>query len=383
MRIAKRFQGRGQSPIRAMTVRCEAVGGVNLGQGLCRVPPPDDLLKTAAKSFVSFDHSYSYAEGDTGFRAALAEALDRHQGMDVDPDRQIVATVGATGAFNATLAAFLDPGDGMLVLEPFYGYHVACMRFFGVVPQPVALRAPSFTIEREALEAAVTETTRAIVVCTPSNPTGRRFTADELAAVVEVAREHDLLIVTDEIYEHIYYTEGPHLSPARVGDAADRTVMISGLSKSYSVPGWRLGYTVAPPELTAAIRTAADTLTVCAPTPLQQAACHALRFPDTYYEDLRTLYRRKRDRLAEAFADCGAEVDLPEGAYYLFVNCAGLGVKTGHEAADLLLDRAGVATIPGEAFYVDDPGVPYVRACFSLEDDLLEEAARRLRERVP
>ncbi|QMU69983.1 pyridoxal phosphate-dependent aminotransferase [Streptacidiphilus sp. P02-A3a] len=380
MQTANRLKGLEQSPIRAMTQRCEAVGGINLGQGLCRVPPSVELLEAAAHDFPSIDHSYSYAEGDAGFRADIADKILRYQGLDVDPSRQIVATVGATGAFNAVLSAFLNPGDGVLVLEPFYGYHVACLRFFGIVPQPVRLEAPAFTVEREALQAAVTARTRAIVICTPGNPSGRRFTTEELEVVVAVAEEHDLLIITDEIYEHIYFSPGRHISPATIPGAAERTVLISGLSKTYSIPGWRLGYAVASPDLSRSIRGAADALTVCAPTPLQQAARHALRFPESYYENLRDLYDGKRALLTAAFEAAGAKVGKPEGAYYLFVDCSGLGARSGHEAAELLLEKAKVATIPGEAFYLDDPGIPYVRACFSHPDDLLREAAQQLRE---
>lgn len=375
---AKRMAGLKQSAIRAMTARCEAVGGINLGQGLCQVAPPRSLLEAGAAGFAAASHSYSYAEGDPGFLRAVAEKLGRDNGLTVDPANGIVTTIGATGAFTATLTALFDPGDGIIVLEPFYGYHMSAIKLLELEPQPVPLRAPEFRLDADALRAAVTERTRAIVVCTPANPSGRRLTTEELGQIAAVADEHDLVVVTDEIYEYIYYTEGRHVSPATVDGLAARTVTISGLSKSYSVPGWRLGYATAAPDLLAPIRTAADTLAVCAPTPLQQLAVHALTLPESYYTDLRALYDGKRRRLADAFAAAGLTPNEPEGAYYLFVDCSALGVADGWQAADMLLDQTGVATVPGEAFYLTKPDRPYVRACFSVPDETLEDVGRAL-----
>jgi len=378
IRTANRLSDMQQSAIRTMTQRCEAVDGINLGQGLCRTPPPQSLMKHAAQQVVAVDHSYSPAQGDRGFRVALADKLTRYNGLLVDPDTDVVATIGASGAYNAALLAFLDPGDGVVLLEPHYGYHLAALRLYGLQPQPVQLTAPDFQIDWAALEEAITQRTRAIVVCTPANPSGRRFGRAELEIVAALAEEHDLLVITDEIYEHIYYTGTPHLSPATVGDLWDRTITISGLSKTYSIPGWRLGYAVGPAELISKVRVVADTLVVCAPTPLQQLATHALALPDSYYRELRALYEDKKKRLTAAFEATGLTMSSPEGAYYLLVDCSALAVDSGWAAAELILERTRVATVPGEAFYLASPRYPIVRVCLSVADNAIDLAAERL-----
>lgn len=249
---------------------------------------------------------------------------------------------------------------------------------YGLQPQPVQLSDPGFRLARAALEAAITDRTRAIVVCTPANPSGRRLDRQELEVVAAVAEEHDLLVITDEIYEHIYYTDAPHLSPATVSGLWHRTITISGLSKTYSIPGWRLGYAVGPAELIEPVRIAADTLVVCAPTPLQQLAVSALGLPGSYYQDLRNLYQDKRKRLTSAFESAGLAVNDPEGSYYLLVDCTALGVTDGWAAAEEILGSARVATVPGEAFYLTSPPRPTVRVCLSVADEDIERATEQL-----
>lgn len=387
--VATRVASMSQSVIRSMTQRCRAAGGVNIGQGLCLVEPPAGLLEAAAGDFADVSHSYSPAEGNPGLLEDLSRKLRRDNGINADPARQIVVTVGATGALNATLLALLRPGDGVLLLEPFYGYHLTSVLLADLVPQPVRLIGPGFLLDPSALAAAVRPDTRALIVCTPANPSGHRMTRAELAAIAEVAERHDLLVITDEIYEYIYYGAEPHLSPTTVDGLADRTMTITGFSKSYSIPGWRLGYVTGPAELIAGVRVVADATSVCAPTPLQELARHALALPDSYYRDLRQMYDRKRQRLSAGFMAAGLPVSAPEGAYYLFVDCSLLGFSDGWSASDSLLTEAGVAVIPAEAFYLDPPDNPYVRACFSLPDRALDEAADRLlrvsdrRPRIP
>jgi aminotransferase len=369
-----------------MTERCVAVGGVNLGQGLSRTPPPAALLEHAADHFAEVDHSYSLAQGDAAFREAVARKLASYNGVDVDPENGVVATIGATGAYNATLIAHLDPGDGLLLPEPFYGYHRTVAELQGIVPQPVRSAAPGFRLDADVLEAAATDRTRAIVLCTPGNPSGRRITREEIETVARFAESRDLLVITDEIYEHIYYATGSHLSPASFEALAGRTITISGLSKTYSVPGWRLGYAAGPADLMASVRLAADALSVCAPTPLQQLAVRALELPESFYTGMRADYRAKRDRVAAAFRSAGLTTNDPEGAYYLLVDCSPLGFRDGHEAAEFILSTAGIATIPGEAFHMGPAPYPYVRACFAVtETDLgrVEEILEKTDFRLP
>lgn len=378
VKVANRIRGLQQSPLRAMTVRCQEVGAINLAQGLSQVPPPASLLAEGARDFGNVGHSYSPPEGLAVFREAVADKLKRCSGLSVEPATQVVATVGATGALMATLAALLDAGDGVLLFEPFYSYHLAALRVLDLRPEPVRLIGPDFEITEESLRAAVTDRTQAMILCTPNNPSGRRLTVAELMIISAFAEERDLLVFTDEVYEDIYFGSAPHIAPAAVGNLGGRTVTISSLGKSFSIPGWRLGYVCGPEELMGLIRIAADSFVVCAPAPLQELGARALRLGDEYYRDLRAMYDRKRRALAEGIAAAGLSPNEPEGSYYLFVDCSRMGVASGAEAAEILLQRSLIGTVPGEAFYLGQPERPYVRVCFSLPDKVIAEAVNRL-----
>lgn len=299
------MQGMQQSAIRAMTVRCVEAGAINLAQGLCQVPPPPSILAEGSRDFKSLGHSYSPAEGLSVFREAVADKLNRYSRLSVEPTTGVVATVGATGALMAALMAMLDAGDGVLIFEPFYGYHLSALKMLALRPEPVRLVAPDFEITEESLRAAVTSQTRAMIVCTPNNPSGRRLTEAELLIISAIAEEHDLLVITDEVYADIYFGPAAHIAPATVGNLGDRTLTISSLSKSFSIPGWRLGYVCGPERLMGLVRVAADSLVGCAPTPLQEIGARALRLGDEYYRDLRQMYGAKRRVLMEGFAAAG------------------------------------------------------------------------------
>ena len=377
-KIGKRMRGMQQSSIRAMTARCQELDAINLAQGLCQVPPPPSLLVESARDFGKVDHSYSPAEGLGVFRDAVADRLKRHSGLSVDPSTEVVTTIGATGGLLATLTALLDAGDGVLVFEPFYSYHLSALKVLNLRPEPVRLAAPTFEITEEGLRAAITEHTRAMIVCTPNNPSGRRFTEAELMIVSAVAEEHDLLVISDEVYADIYFGSDPHLAPATVGGLGERTLTISSLSKSFSIPGWRLGYVCGPAPLMSTVRLAADALVGCAATPLQEFGARALRMGDDYYRDLRATYDGKRRALAAGFTAAGLSPNEPEGAYYLLVDCSAMGVASGTEAAEVLLERTRIGTVPGEAFYLNPPERPYVRVSFSLSNDVITEVVTRL-----
>jgi len=378
VKVATRMRGLQQSTLGAMTVRCQELGAINLAQGLSQVPPPASLLADGAREFEHIGHSYSQPEGLAVFREAVAHKLKRSSGLSVEPTTQVVATVGATGALMATLTAMLDPGDGVILFEPFYSYYLSSLKVLDLCPEPVRLAGPDFEISEESLRAAITDRTRAMIVCTPNNPSGHRLTAAELKIISAVAEEHDLLVITDEVYEDIYFDSDPHIAAATVGNLNERTVTISSLGKAFSIPGWRLGYVCGPEQLIGAIRIAADSLVVCAPAPLQELGARALMLGEDYYRDLRAMYDRKRRTLAEGFAAAGLSPNEPEGAYYLFVDCSRMGVATGVEAAEILLERNLIGTVPGEAFYLNQPDRPYVRACFSLPDEVIAEAVGRL-----
>lgn len=379
MRIARRLQNLAQSDIRRMTRECERVGGINLGQGICDLPTPELVREGAIQAIRENRSTYSFAEGTLELRKAISEKLRRDNGLAADAASEICVTVGASGAYAAAINALLDPGDGILLFEPYYGYHLNAALVSGLVPQFVTLSPPDFTLREEALEAAITPKTRAVVVCTPSNPSGKMFSREDLSALARVAKKQNLLVITDEIYEYIRYDGRPHVSPATVGGLRDRTVSIMGLSKTFSITGWRLGYAVAPAELARAITLVNDLYYVCAPTPLQLGAAAGFAAPQSYFDELQSGYQRKRDSICSALSAAGLPPIVPQGAYYVLADCSRLGLPTSRDAAMHVLETARVASVPGSAFYRGAEGEKLLRFCFAKDDGVLDEACRRLR----
>lgn len=378
-RIARRLQGLVQSDIRRMTRECDRVQGINLGQGVCDLPTPPLVRDGAIEAIRARKSTYSYPEGILELRRAIAEKLARENGLAADPLTEIAVTVGATGAFAAAIHALLDPGDGVLFFEPYYGYHLNAAILAGLVPHYLALAPPGFELSEADLRAALRPDTRAVVVCTPANPSGKMFTRKELEMLERVARERDLLVITDEIYEYIRYDGREHISPASIPGMWERTVSILGLSKTFSITGWRLGYAVGPASMIGPITTAHDLFYVCAPTPLQHGVAAGFRAPQSFFDDLASDYARKREMTCSALEEAGLVPITPEGAYYVLADIGDLGFANAREAAMHLLERTGVATIPGSAFYHDATGERFLRLCFAKEDDVLAEACRRLR----
>lgn len=366
-----------------MTRECDRVGGINLGQGLGDLPPPEAVVAGAKRALDERPHSYTYPEGIPELREAIAAKLARDNGIDADPRDEIVVTVGSSGAFTCALHALLDPGDGLLLLEPYYGYHLNTAIVAGIEPRFATLEPPDFALTADRLRAALRPNTRAIVVCTPSNPSGKMFDRAEIEAVADVARERDLLVITDEIYEYIRYDGRDHVSPATVADLRERTVTIMGLSKTFSITGWRLGYAVAPPAMARAIALVHDLFYICAPAPLQYGALAGFAAPPEALCDLAATYQRKRDRLCAALADAGMRPIVPQGAYYVLARIDHFGYETARACAMDLLERGGVAAVPGSAFYRGREGDGLLRFCFAKRDDELDEACRRLRRFAP
>jgi aminotransferase len=368
-----------QSDIRRMTRECVRAGGINLGQGICDTPTPP-IVEEAARQAI-LDHStYSKFEGVDPLRAAIANKLRAYNRVGYDPEGELVVTIGATGAFAATVMALLDPGDEVILFEPYYGYHVNTLLVAGVKPVVVPMTPPHWDIDFAAVAAAVTPRTRAILVNTPSNPCGKVWRRDEVEAVGAIARAHDLLIFTDEIYEYLVFDGREHVSPASVEGLWDRTVSISGYSKTFSITGWRLGYVAAPRPLAEPIGLINDLFYVCAPTPLQHAVARGIEaLPDTYYTQLRDDYWRKRDLICGALRDVGLTPYDPQGAYYVLADVSALGASSARDAAMTLLERAGVASVPGTAFFQGARGEGLVRFCFAKSLEVLEAACDQMR----
>ncbi|CAL1238911.1 pyridoxal phosphate-dependent aminotransferase [Candidatus Methylocalor cossyra] len=381
--LSRRIADLQSSDIRLMTRACERVGGINLGQGLGDLPTPPSVREGAITAIQTNRNRYSLPEGIGELRRAIAAKLIRDNALDADPEREIVVTPGATGAFAAALTALFDPGDGIVLPEPYYGYHLNTIRLCDLDPHFLTLQGPGFELEEAALRSALRPNTRAILLCTPSNPSGKMLSEEEIRRVERVAADHDLLVITDEIYEYLTYDGRQHRSPAAVGGLRERTVSIFGFSKTFSITGWRLGYVVAPEPLAAAINLVNDLLYVCAPTPLQYGVLEGLRAAPDYFTHLRATYQRKRDLLCEGLAAAGLEPLIPNGAYYVLADIGRFGYPNAKAGALALLEQTGVAGVPGSAFYRSGEGERLIRFCFAKEDAVLREAVARLRRFRP
>ncbi len=368
-----------ESVIREMTRRALASGAVNLAQGFPDFAAPSELKEAAKRAIDEEYNQYAITHGSPNFRAAIADKARSYNQIACDPDRNITVTCGATEAMVATMLAVINPGDEVVIFEPFYENYGPDVILAGATPKYVALRAPDFSIDRAELEAAFSPRTKAIVVNTPHNPTGKVFTRAELETIAALCNRFDTLAITDEIYEHIIYGGARHVSIATLPGMAERTVTISGLSKTYSVTGWRLAYAIAPEPVTAAIRKVHDFLTVGAPHPLQEAGATALRLPESFYANLAAMYERKRAALYAALSGAGLRCSAPAGAYYIMAEIGHLGFRDDFAAAAFLLEEVGVAAVPGSSFYHrPELGRDLLRFTFSKSDDTIARAARRL-----
>jgi len=383
--ISRRVQGFTESVIREMTRVNAEYGGVNLAQGFPNFQPPKELLEAAHRALDGDFHQYAITWGARNLREAVARKFERFYGQPVNPGTQVTVCCGSTEAMLATLLAVLDPGDEIIIFEPFYENYGPASIISGARPVYVPLEPPEFTFDPDRLARAFSPTTRAIVFNSPNNPTGKVFSLRELEIIAELCQRHDALAVTDEIYEHIVYDGRRHIPIATLPGMRDRTVTISGVSKSYSVTGWRIGYTISPPDIAVGIRRAHDFITVGAPAPLQEAAVTALDFPEAYYVGLREAYQARRDLLRPLLEKAGFRSYEPRGAYYILTECAHfierLGLADDTAFAMYLIRECGVATVPGSSFYVhQDLGRTKIRFCFPKTDDILLDAGQRLQK---
>src|SRR5271168_983702 len=373
-----------ESVIREMTRQAMLHGAVNLAQGFPDFPAPSEIKKAAQEAIAADVNQYAITWGATNLRNAIARQMKVWQGISVDPETQVTVCCGSTETIISTLLAVCNAGDEVVIFEPFYENYGPDSIVSGAKPVFVKLRPPStpegeWTFDERELRSAFRPHTKAIVVNTPNNPTGKVFTRAELELIRDLCVEFNVLAITDEIYEHIIYDGTRHISIASLEGMADRTVTINGLSKSYSVTGWRVGWAVGPPEITNAVRKVHDFLTVGAPAPLQEAGAAALALPATYYQTLAKNYCARRDRLMPALTEAGFRCFRPRGAYYVMTDISKFGFANDVEFTKHLVKEIGVAAVPGSSFY-NDPrhGAQQVRFAFCKRDETLDEAARRL-----
>jgi aspartate/methionine/tyrosine aminotransferase len=372
-----------ESVIREMTREALRHGAVNLSQGFPDFPAPEDLKSAAAAAIHDDVNQYAITWGAKEFRDAIAEKTKWYLGLDLDPEAELTVTCGSTEGMIAAMMACVDPGEEVVIFEPFYENYAPDAILSGAVPRYVPLRAPDWTFDRDELRAAFNERTKAVIVCNPNNPTGKVFTRDELEFVAGLCREFDALCFTDEIYEHILYpregAEVSHISVAQLEGMRERTVVVNSMSKTYSVTGWRVGYCFAPPHITAALRKVHDFLTVGAAAPLQRAGAYAMRLPRDYYDHLQSEYLRRRDKLLPVLEEAGFRVFRPDGAYYIMTGIERFGFRDDVEFTRFLVREIGVACVPGSSFYSrPELGAQQVRFCFCKKDETLDAAAERL-----
>ena len=373
-----------ESVIREMTRLAQLYEAVNLAQGMPDFPAPVEIKEAACHAIAADINQYAITWGAKIFRNAIAAKTRSRVGLEVDPEQEITVTCGSTEAMIASLLAVINPGDEVIIFEPFYENYGPDTILSGAVPQFVALRPPDWQFDPEELESAFNNHTRAIIINTPNNPTGKIFNREELGFIADLCRKWDVLAITDEIYEHIVYDNHSHYAMAAVEGMQDRTITINALSKTYSVTGWRVGYVVASPRLTQGIRKVHDFLTVGAPAPLQEAGALALALPQEYYTDLAAAYQRRRDLLLTALRDTGFDCSTPRGAYYIMAEFSALSSLDDRDFTHYLVKDIGIAVVPGSSFFHESKrGSRYVRFCFCKKDETLHSAAERLKRISP
>lgn len=372
-----------ESVIREMTREALKHGAVNLSQGFPDFAAPADIKQVAIEAIAADINQYAITWGARDFREAIAKKTKWYLGLDVDPETELTVTCGSTEGMIAAMMATVDPGDEVVVFEPYYENYAPDAILSDARPRYVPLRAPDWTFDRDELRAAFNSKTKAIIICNPNNPTGKVFTQAEMEFIAALCQEFDALCFTDEIYEHIIYprpgAEIRHISMAQLEGMRQRTVIVNSMSKTYSVTGWRVGYCIAPPEITSGIRKVHDFLTVGAAAPLQAAGAYALSLPPAYYDGLQAAYRARRDMLLAVLQQAGFKTFNPDGAYYIMTDISAFGFTDDVEFTKHLIREVGVACVPGSSFYsVPELGAQQVRFCFCKKDETLLLAAERL-----
>jgi aminotransferase len=369
-----------QSGIRAASKRCAELNGINLGQGICDLPILDEIKQAAYSAIKNNKNIYSACEGIMPLREKVTKKIQAFNNIPVEKENVLISH-GATGAFIAAITATLNPGDEVILFEPFYGYHKGILQLQNINAKYVKINSDDFSIDMAELEDAINNKTRAILICTPCNPAGKIFSKQELLTIGHLAEKNNLMLITDEIYEYITYPGHEHTSIAALENFKERTITISGFSKTYNMTGWRLGYVSGPEKIIEKMALIQDLLYVCPSTPLQYAALSALDLPQTYYSEMTDLYLKKRDYIVNALRTMGLKVTMPQGAYYLLADFSALNFNNDIEAANFLIEEAKVATVTGRSFYENpDDGKNILRICFAMNEDKLTKAIQQLQK---
>ncbi len=379
LKLSKRHEWVLQSEIRNMSIECDRMGGINLSQGICDLAVPDAVTQGAKTAIDNGVNAYTRYDGLAELRTAIAKKHKKFNSIDADPETEIVVSAGTTGALYCACLALLDPGDEVILFEPYYGYHVSTLVATEAVPVYVRTEPPDWSFSEDQLEAAVTSKTRGIIINTPANPSGKVFTQGELETLAKFAERHDLFVFTDEIYEHFVYDGRRHVSPATLPGMQTRTITIAGVSKTFSITGWRIGYCICDARWAQTIGYFNDLIYVCAPAPLQMGAAQGLlELDQDYYLKISDEYQIKRDKICDALTFVGLEPHVPQGAYYILADMSAIPGANSKERAMNLLRQTGIACVPGEAFYHDNAGEHLARFCFAKEDTILDDACLRI-----
>jgi aminotransferase len=379
LKLSQRHEWVVQSEIRNMSIECDLVQGINLSQGVCDLEVPLVVRQAAQAAIDAGINTYTRYDGLSELRQAIARKQKLITGMEVDSESEIVVSAGATGAFYCACLALLNPGDEVILFEPYYGYHVSTLVAVQANPVYVQMQPPDWTFSDRDLERVLSDRTRGIMINTPANPSGKVFTPEELERLAAFAAKNDLFVFTDEIYEHFVYNGSRHIPPATLTGMKERTITISGLSKTFSITGWRVGYCICDARWAQSIGYFNDLVYVCAPAPLQMGVAEGLlNLEVNYYQSLAKEYAVKRDKICGALAKAGLTPYDPQGAYYVLADISQVPGAKSKEKAMNLLKQSGVACVPGEAFFHDEAGENLARFCFAKEGAVLDEACRRI-----
>lgn len=377
---ADRVEGLMPSGIRMITRMCDEANGINLGQGVCDEPTPQPIKDAAINAILSDKNVYSKFEGIDLLREHISEKMQTYNNIKCDPQTEVTVNAGSTGGYVTTCFAYINPGDEVIMFEPFYGYHLNILKMCKADIKYIKLSQPDWEFDYDEVKNLVTDKTKAIIINTPCNPTGKVFSLKELEFIAALCLKHKVLAISDEMYEYILYDNNKHISIGSLPGMEDFTITISGFSKSYNATGWRLGYTVAKKGFTQKLGVLNDLLYICAATPLQHAIVAAFNLPESYYTELRESYAKRLNLIYPALESVGFKVYRPQGAYYLLADVSSLGLEDNIDASQKLLKLTGVGAVPGESFYANPAdGNDKLRFCFSKDYDTVKKACEKIR----